>query len=375
MIVGPLVASEDVAWFRDAPEAARGAATVLARRIGLGDERATEVAVAVAELASNVRKHAHDGAILLRVVRALGAAGVEVLVTDGGPGIADVGAAMRDGTSATGTLGVGLGAVARLADVFQIHSYPGRATVRLARFWPRNTPEEMRGREPALAGITRPISGEEVCGDAWCARMDPPGACAAPPAAVCAADSAVASDTFRPIALRDAAPGPGPGVLVMLCDGLGHGPLASLAARASVRAFGTGTARLPDQVMREIHLALRGTRGAVITVARIEPDAGRILFCGVGNICAYILDEGKRSTLPSHPGIVGHHMQHLYTYEHPLPRHGVLVMHSDGLSARWNPTDLPGLLNLSPTMIAAHLLRHAGIHRDDAGIVVVKGMW
>jgi hypothetical protein len=38
--------------------------------------------------------------------------------------------------------------------------------------------------------------------------------------------------------------------------------------------------------MGEISLAFRGTRGAVVAVARIEPEGGRLLFCGVGDISA-----------------------------------------------------------------------------------------
>lgn len=59
--------------------------------------------------------------------------------------------------------------------------------------------------------------------------------------------------------------------------------------------------------MREMDLALRGTRGAAVAVARTEPEAGRLLFRGIGKPSAYILGNDKRPNMPSHPGIVGHH--------------------------------------------------------------------
>ncbi|NEE44693.1 anti-sigma regulatory factor, partial [Streptomyces sp. SID8455] len=114
---------EDIAWFRADPEmpsAARGAAATLARRIGLEGYRASEVALAVTEAATNLQRHATDGALLLRVLRTPDRAGVEFVTVDTGPGMADVDAALADGTSTAGTLGIGLGAVARLADVFDI---------------------------------------------------------------------------------------------------------------------------------------------------------------------------------------------------------------------------------------------------------------
>ncbi|MEU7335671.1 ATP-binding protein [Streptomyces sp. NPDC007074] len=92
-----LVDCEDVAWFRDQPEGARGAAAALGRRIGLGVQRTAELVMAVAELVTNADKHAVDGSVLLRVLRNEAVAGVEVVVVDSGPGMADVPAALRDG--------------------------------------------------------------------------------------------------------------------------------------------------------------------------------------------------------------------------------------------------------------------------------------
>ncbi|MFD5521659.1 ATP-binding protein [Streptomyces sp. NPDC127066] len=392
----PLLDCEDVAWFRDQPEAARGAAAALGRRIGLGEQRSSQLVLAVAELAGNIAKHAVDGSLLLRVVRNEATAGVEVLAVDGGPGIADVSAALRDGMSTAGTLGIGLGAVQRLADSFHIHSQPGLGTVQLARFWPRPAHPSAAG-EPAVGGITRPIGGEQVCGDAWAARTDtgerPPVShtenVARPPASGTPSWSTLtgtrpfspqprtasargfSARPGRPAAVRAAVAGPGTGVLIMSCDGLGHGPMAAVAAQAARHAFKTGTARTPEEAMEQVHRALRGTRGAAVAIARLEPD-GRLLFCGVGNITAALVTGTSRSTLLSHPGIAGHQMHQLRTYEHHLPRHGILVMHSDGLSERWTQSDLAGLLHHPPSLIAAALMRQAGTRRDDASAVIAK---
>ncbi|MFG2452905.1 hypothetical protein ACGFSG_26360 [Streptomyces sp. NPDC048512] len=46
----PLLDCEDLAWFSDQPEAARGAAAALGRRIGLGEQRTSELVLAVADL-------------------------------------------------------------------------------------------------------------------------------------------------------------------------------------------------------------------------------------------------------------------------------------------------------------------------------------
>ncbi|MFD0304425.1 ATP-binding protein [Streptomyces sp. NPDC127119] len=397
-----LVDCEDVAWFRDGSEGARGAAAALGRRVGLGEQRTAELVLAVTELVTNLTKHAVDGSLLLRVLRSDTTAGVEVVTVDAGPGMADVPAALRDGMSTLGTLGIGLGAIHRLADSLHIHSRPGLGTVQLARFWPRPVPPRVAG-EPSVGGVTRPISGEEVCGDAWAARTDT-GVAAPPVPTEKAADlypsaSAVpnwadltgfrspaartrtalrqqsslpAEATGRSAPVRASVAGPGPGVLVMSCDGLGHGPMAAAAAQAAVRAFRTETAaRTPEQVMEQVHRALRGTRGAAVAIARLEPD-GRLLFCGVGNITAALVTRTSRTTLLSHPGITGHQMRQLRTYEHHLPADAALVMHSDGLSDRWSHTDLAGLLHHPPAVIATALMRQSGTRRDDASAVIAK---
>ncbi|MFF2383595.1 ATP-binding protein [Streptomyces sp. NPDC058108] len=404
----PLVDCEDVAWFRDQPATARGAAAALGRRVGLGEHRTSELVLAVAELATNMDKHSEDGSLVLRVLRTPQVAGVEVLVVDQGPGIADLPAALRDGMSSAGTLGIGLGAVRRLADTFDIHSQLGLGTVQLARFWPRPAPPSL-DTEPSVAGITRPISGETICGDAWATRTDdqthpspatPYTTGAHPPAGKAAVFdwSAVtsprlpdrsASPTARPARgiepaspdgfrragrsalVHSATPGPGNAVLVMSCDGLGHGPMAALAGQAAAQALRTSTARTPEEAMQHVHRALRGTRGAAVAIARIEAD-GRVLFCGVGNITAAIVTDSSRANLLSHPGIVGHQMHSLRTYELQLSPHAALVMHSDGLSDRWTPGDLAGLLHHRPAIVAAGLLRLAGTRRDDASVVVAR---
>ncbi|MFI1185437.1 ATP-binding protein [Streptomyces californicus] len=375
------------------PSAARGAAATLARRIGLDAYRSSEVALAVSEAATNLQRHARDGALLLRVLRTPDRAGVEFVTVDTGPGIADVEAALSDGVSSAGTLGIGLGAVARLADAFDIHSLPGRGTVLAAQFWAREAGGGPTGGVPSVAsGLTRPISGETSCGDAWAVRIDEggPEAPRSPSSGTAHSGTYGMYGTHSP-GLFGGGPGtPGtltsggsgrssassePAVLVVLCDGLGHGPLAALAAEAAVTAFRRSTARHPEPLLRDIHGALRGTRGGAVAVARIEPARGRVLYCGIGNVTGVLLGPDSRNGLLSAPGIVGSQMRTLRTFELPWKPGGALIMHSDGLTERWTADTMPGLLRHTPAVMAGQLLREAGVRRDDAGVVVVKGDW
>jgi len=50
----------------------------------------------------------------------------------------------------------------------------------------------------------------------------------------------------------------------------------------------------------------------------------------------------------------------------------LVVLHSDGVTERWSLREHPGLSRRSPIVVAATLLRDAGVRRDDAGVVVVR---
>ena len=358
----PASGLQDDVWIRQQvslPTQARRSAAALGRRIGLSAERVAEVELAVTEAAVNLNTHAVDGALLLRLSGGDGCRAVELLVLDHGPGMADVAAARRDGVSSAGTLGIGLGVVERMADSFEVHSFAGRGTVLVARFRPRGskTAPVKSCPEPAIVGLTRPLSGELLCGDAWAARMVPPDA---------GADAG-----SRAAMAAGAAAGPGPTLLVMLCDGLGHGPLAARASEQAVADFHRATGADPVEILGGLHRALAGTRGGAVAVAAIDLRARRVRYCGVGNISGFVVTGERRSSLLSAPGIVGHHLPRLRAFDADLPEDARIVLHSDGLTERWNPASMPGLFQSSGTVIAAHLLREAGVRRDDASVVVI----
>jgi hypothetical protein len=48
----------------------------------------------------------------------------------------------------------------------------------------------------------------------------------------------------------------------------------------------------------------------------------------------------------------------------------MVVMHSDGISARWDLADYPGLRARGPAIIAGVLMRDFARNRDDASVVV-----
>jgi serine/threonine-protein kinase RsbT len=116
---------------------ARQKGRVMANDIGFSSGDATLIATAISELARNIVAYASKGRITLKIVNGLNRQGISVTASDDGPGIPDVGQALRDGFSTSGSLGLGLPGVRRLMDEFEITSQPGQGTTVVVRKWKR----------------------------------------------------------------------------------------------------------------------------------------------------------------------------------------------------------------------------------------------
>ena len=111
---------------------------MLASRIGaqagMSAVDRTMLATTVSELARNIIKYAVRGVLTVRVLEGA-RAGVEVIASDDGPGMADTELALQDHFSTGGTLGLGLPGVRRMMDEFAIDSRPGAGTRVTVRKW------------------------------------------------------------------------------------------------------------------------------------------------------------------------------------------------------------------------------------------------
>jgi serine/threonine-protein kinase RsbT len=90
---------------------------------------------ATSELSRNVWVHAKSGVARVGVLRQGGRIGLEVVLEDHGPGIADLNRALAGGYSTANSLGLGLSGTRRLVDEFKIDTAPGRGTTIVIRKW------------------------------------------------------------------------------------------------------------------------------------------------------------------------------------------------------------------------------------------------
>jgi hypothetical protein len=126
----------------------------------------------------------------------------------------------------------------------------------------------------------------------------------------------------------------------------------------------------PALAIRRIDRALHSTRGAAVAIVRFEANGEALTFAGVGNVAVWIDDGVQRRGLLSTPGIVGHNLRKVQDLSAPLPAAATVVMHSDGLTSKWDLAGYPGLRARDPQLIAATLMRDAGVRHDDASVVV-----
>ena len=126
----------------------------------------------------------------------------------------------------------------------------------------------------------------------------------------------------------------------------------------------------PAALLERVHLRMGGTRGGAVGIVQISGLLAR--FAGLGNIAASILSDGRRKSMLSIPGIAGHQARTIRQFEYQVPPGAAVILHSDGISSRWEAAALPGIEARDPLLIAAMLLAEAGIHRDDAGVLVLK---
>ena len=303
---------------------ARRAAHTLAN-FEFSAEIAGKVSIAATELANNLLLHARGGELLFQILGDEDSPVVELLAIDRGPGMDDVERCLRDGYSTAGTPGTGLGAVRRLATEFDIHSAPGEGTIVMARFG--NT------GGTRLGAVNRVVEGEIECGDAWSLRQDAQG------------------------------------FALFVVDGLGHGTFAAEAARVAVGAFEANPFAQPQDILVRANGLMSKTRGGAAASARVVGD--QVSYCGVGNISGVLISHGKSQGLVSHNGTLGLNQRRTQQFEYRREPGAFLIMHSDGVSARWDLKHRAALLARHPAIIAAALYREHGRERDDATVVVV----
>ena len=312
---------------------ARRYAASLSETLGFDTVTAGRVALVVTELGTNLVKHAQKGRLMIASREFDHRPGdIEILSIDNGPGIAELDKSMQDGVSTAGTPGTGLGAAKRLSNDFDIHSTQPAGTVIVARIRMKET--EVPTFKVGIVGTAAP--GETVSGDGWVIAID------------------------------------GVKAVLLMADGLGHGPMAEEAANVAVAHFRQKPFQDLSTMLKEVHVQLKSTRGAAMAISALDADGATVKSLGAGNVVTRIISGVYDKTLLSQHGTAGLQIRKPEEMSTPWPPYAAIVMHSDGVTQRWPSGTIHAVLGRDPSLAAAILLRDYCRGRDDATVMVVR---
>jgi len=307
----------------------------LARSIGMEKAQAADVAIAISELASNLVKHkVREGKIIIREIRAGENKGIEVVSSDLGPGIADIDQAMTDGYSTAASLGIGLPAVNRLMDEFQIRSNIGEGTLVTTRKWVKPEMPYIPVSELDLSVFSRPLPGQRYNGDAYFVKR-----------------------------YEDK-------IIFAVIDGLGHGQEAQEAAQAAVDCLENYYRRPFTEIFQLCHQRLKKTRGAAMSLCSINIKDRVMTHSGIGNVNTRVYSSQAAPAPFCINGTLGVAMRMVKVDDYPLPEDSVIIMFSDGISGHFSPDSLRGSWGLKPQRLAKRIMDNYARDNDDATVIV-----
>jgi anti-sigma regulatory factor (Ser/Thr protein kinase)/serine/threonine protein phosphatase PrpC len=323
---------------------------VLAKQTGFGEVEMGEVAIIITEMITNVLKHGGAKGVFVqcRIKDEQLNTGLEFWCCDHGVGFDDVDMAMKDGYTNKHSLGIGLGSIQRFSDEFEINpedlcEIPNQEHLSTEQFtthvrsrkWLQQVKWKKWTKELSIGASTRSKPGETANGDAF-----------------------LVAHPLQNITLA--------GVI----DGLGHGKEAAFASQMA-KELVLANAELPiEQLMTKTHHALKGTRGITMGLLRIDTDAKKLFFCGIGNIEGIILTKIKKNSLVSYSGIVGHNMRTPRVFEHDFSKGDHVCLYSDGIISRWQYEEIDW--SQTPQKNAEYIVNQFSRISDDATVLIVN---
>ena len=164
------------------------------------------------------------------------------------------------------------------------------------------------------------------------------------------------------------------GALVAAIDGVGHGGEAARAALKAGEVVRTWPSQDLVMLAERCHTALRGTRGAALSLAFISSLKGSLTWLGVGNVEGRVLSgdpwaRRPKASLALGRGVAGHELPRVTPTTLQLRAGDVVVLATDGVDDAFGDSlDVSG----TPQAIADRILAAYGRPTDDALVVALR---
>ena len=305
---------------------------------GFDPKKIGDIDLVVSEMTSNLHKYAKGGEILAGLFEDADNTCIEIISIDSGPGMIDPAKMMVDGTSSSKTMGMGLGSIKRLSDVFDIYSLKDWGTIVLSRIYKKPYKNRLiDGFKLEVRPLVITMPGQQKCGDGTFYKW---------------------TDSY---------------LKMLVADGLGHGPEANHAVNEAVNAFKISPYHTPSEIIRDIHQSSRKTRGLVGTVVVFDFKTQRWSIAGVGNIATRMSNFFEFKNSMSYNGIIGNNIPNtISNMESSLSDFHQVTLCSDGIKSRWELSKLAGINRCDLSIQAAAIYKDFGRQTDDMSVVIAK---
>lgn len=328
----------------------RRKAVGLAKQLGFNDVNSGEIAIIITELATNVLKHGGgNGKFLInKIDNDESNQGIEIWCCDSGLGFEDFDKASKDGYSDTESLGIGIGSIRRFSDEFDLNPETPETIKNFinenenifnncirSRKWVPKSKWIQKNKNIIIGAASRPIPTELLNGDDYIITH--------------------LSSTE---------------ILIAIIDGLGHGKHANIAADLATEQILLKRDQPIDLIMQHTHNVLKGTRGAVAGICKIDTDKKKLLFTGIGNIEGQVINTVSTKSLISFGGIVGHNIRTPRVFEFDFKEGYNLCMYSDGIVSSWKDEEIDWTEH--PQINAEKILNKKSRNSDDATIIIIS---
>lgn len=172
----------------------------------------------------------------------------------------------------------------------------------------------------------------------------------------------------------------GTAALFGVLDGLGHGEEAARAAACGLAMLRSEPGKPLGVLIQLCHRAMSETRGAAMTLARIDFEAGAaeadvLTWSGIGNVTANLVAKGPtgarlRSSARLAGGIVGYRLPDtIHTQTIAIRPGDLLVITTDGISENYvDSIDFAA----SAAVIAERILSRHRRELDDALVLAAR---
>ena len=164
------------------------------------------------------------------------------------------------------------------------------------------------------------------------------------------------------------------GMMIAVIDGIGHGEEAAEAARAAGTLLQSSMDEPVISLMERCHEKLRGTRGAVLSMAFISPEQKMMTWIGVGNVQGVLVRANATRANAQEPlllraGVVGSILPALQASVLPVSKGDTVFFATDGIHSDFS-TSLSGREN--PQKAADRILNLYRSGNDDALVLVAR---